>query len=305
MRSVEKSAKTLEEAISLALLELGLPGRGSYNPGFGRAWQAFVWHFRCSGKPGYGLRKRNKSLLPLLFSGRSPSVPAELTEKENVETKNTVSSAEDKIACFLKEATALMGIEVYIEKKEEEETIRYELSGPHMGSVIGRRGDTLDALQYLANIIANKEKTEPRKRILLDAENYRKRREETLIRLAHRLAGRVKRTGHKVVLEPMSPMERRVIHTALQNDPEVKTSSEGEEPYRRLVIFPAEGTGSRYSRGAAMSITIMDMQSAAIVIALFKEKKKRMKIKGKNKKQKKDRGGVSAPICMRMGYAGI
>ena len=247
MRSVEKSAKTLEEAIRLALLELGC-----------REEEATIQVLEEPGKRLFGIlgarearvrvtEKEQKSVAAA-FQREEPSVPAELTEKENVETKNTVSSAEDKIACFLKEATALMGIEVYIEKKEEEETIRYELSGPHMGSVIGRRGDTLDALQYLANIIANKEKTEPRKRILLDAENYRKRREETLIRLAHRLAGRVKRTGHKVVLEPMSPMERRVIHTALQNDPEVKTSSEGEEPYRRLVIFPAEGTGSRYSR---------------------------------------------------------
>ena len=103
-------------------------------------------------------------------------------------------------------------------------------------------------MQYLANIISNREKEEPRKRVLLDAEDYRKRREDTLVRLAHRLAGRVKRTGHKVVLEPMSPMERRVIHTALQDDPEVKTLSEGEEPYRRLVISPADG-GARNDRG--------------------------------------------------------
>jgi spoIIIJ-associated protein len=160
---------------------------------------------------------------------------------------------EDKVAAFIKDVAGLMALEAEIKKTEDEEAVRYALSGPQMGILIGRRGDTLDALQYLANIVAGKEREEPRKRVVLDAEDYRKRREETLVRLANRLAAKAKRSGRRVVLEPMSPVERRVIHTALQNDPQVKTLSEGDEPYRRLVIYPVdadtrERDSGRYDR---------------------------------------------------------
>jgi spoIIIJ-associated protein len=151
----------------------------------------------------------------------------------------TAPAADDKVADFLRGVVTRMGIDAVLTKSEDEEIVRYALNGPRMGTLIGHRGDTLDALQYLTNVIASREREEPRKRILLDAESYRRRREETLVRLAQRLAVKAKRGGHRMVLEPMSPMERRVIHTALQNDPDIKTLSEGEEPYRRLVIYPA------------------------------------------------------------------
>ncbi|MDX9872830.1 MAG: RNA-binding cell elongation regulator Jag/EloR, partial [Clostridia bacterium] len=102
--------------------------------------------------------------------------------------------------------------------------------------IIGRRGETLDALQYLTNLVANRRGQE-RRRIILDTEGYRERREATLEKLARRLSEKVRRTGQKVFLEPMNPQERRIIHTALQNDRYVTTMSEGEEPFRKVVIM--------------------------------------------------------------------
>ena len=104
-----------------------------------------------------------------------------------------------------------------------------------MGVLIGKHGQTLDSLQYLTNLVANKHSQE-RVRFIVDVEDYRERRKETLIRLAQRLADKVKRTGEKVVLEPMNPYERKLIHMTLQNDEKVTTHSEGEEPYRKAVI---------------------------------------------------------------------
>ena len=104
-----------------------------------------------------------------------------------------------------------------------------------MGVLIGRRGETLDAVQYLASLVYNKDK-EDYHRVTVDTENYRKKRENTLIRLAKKKAGQVVKTGRRVVLEPMSPFERRIIHFALQNDKYVTTYSEGEEPNRHVII---------------------------------------------------------------------
>ena len=104
-----------------------------------------------------------------------------------------------------------------------------------MGILIGKHGQTLDSLQYLTNLVANKN-SENRVHIVIDVENYRERRSETLTRLAKRLADKVKKSGERVVLEPMNPHERKIIHTALQNDSRITTLSEGSEPYRKVVI---------------------------------------------------------------------
>ena len=109
------------------------------------------------------------------------------------------------------------------------------LEGDDMGVLIGRRGETLDAVQYLASLVYNKDKDDYH-RITVDTENYRKKRENTLIRLARKKASQVAKSGKNVVLEPMSPFERRIIHFALQNDKFVTTYSEGEEPNRHVVI---------------------------------------------------------------------
>jgi spoIIIJ-associated protein len=138
---------------------------------------------------------------------------------------------------FLREVLDKMGIMCEIHIKEDDDVLKVNLVGPKMGILIGYRGETLDSLQYLLSLVINKNNKESEyKRVILDTENYRKKREETLIRLANRLAYKVKRYGKGITLEPMNPYERRIIHSALQNHPDVTTHSEGEEPYRRVVI---------------------------------------------------------------------
>ncbi len=138
---------------------------------------------------------------------------------------------------YLENVISKIGISTKIEILKNSEYTRFVLYGEKLGVLIGRRGETLDAIQYLVNIVANK-CADNRVKIVLDAEGYRQRREDTLRRLAHRMEEKVKRTEKEVVLEPMSPQERRIIHTALQDSEHVKTLSEGQEPYRKVVIYP-------------------------------------------------------------------
>jgi spoIIIJ-associated protein len=141
----------------------------------------------------------------------------------------------DTAKAFLTELFEKMELEAKIDLTEEDDLIRINVSGPKMGVLIGHRGETLDAVQYLTSLVVNKN-GEKYKRILLDTESYRSKREETLKRLAKRLAYKVQKTRKRHVLEPMNPFERRIIHAALQKDPYVTTHSEGEEPYRKVVI---------------------------------------------------------------------
>lgn len=146
-------------------------------------------------------------------------------------------SIEDSVKEFLSKVFDAMKLEVEILVKVDEENrqIDVELKGPEMGILIGKRGQTLDSLQYLANLAVNKH-SDQYYRIKVDTEDYRKRRKETLENLAKNIAYKVKRTKHSVALEPMNPFERRIIHSALQNDKYVTTFSEGEEPYRHVVV---------------------------------------------------------------------
>lgn len=165
---------------------------------------------------------------------------APVKEEEKEPVKLAEISEETKTACvdFLKGVFETMNLEVEIVTEiDEEGALAIELKGKHMGILIGKRGQTLDALQYLANRVANKNQ-EGFVRVKLDTENYRKRRKETLENLAKNIASKVKRTRKPVSLEPMNPYERRIIHSALQADRYVSTHSEGEEPYRRVVVTP-------------------------------------------------------------------
>ncbi len=148
--------------------------------------------------------------------------------------KNSVA---DKAKEFLKEVFDAMNMVVVIDVKYDEENrnIDIELSGDEMGVLIGKRGQTLDSLQYLVSLVVNKDEDEYI-RVKVDTEDYRKRRKETLENLAKNIAYKVKRTKRPVSLEPMNPYERRIIHSALQNDKYVTTHSEGEEPFRRVVV---------------------------------------------------------------------
>ena len=147
-------------------------------------------------------------------------------------------TVEDVAKKFLKDVFSVMNIAVNVEIKinEANKTMDINLVGEDMGVLIGKRGQTIDSLQYLVSLVVNKE-CEEYYRVKLDTENYRERRKETLENLARNIASKVKRTRRSVTLEPMNPYERRIIHSALQNDKYVTTKSEGEEPYRHIVVM--------------------------------------------------------------------
>ena len=170
---------------------------------------------------------------------------AEPVEEEKVEKteepapvkKEAVSGKEISAEDFLKDVFKAMDmvVDIKVTENTEEKTMDIELSGEEMGVLIGKRGQTLDSLQYLVSLVVNKY-SDDYIRVKIDTENYRERRKETLENLARNIAYKVKRTRKTVSLEPMNPYERRVIHSALQNDRYVTTHSEGEEPYRRVVV---------------------------------------------------------------------
>ena len=167
---------------------------------------------------------------------RAESRPEKKNDEPFVPSDPETLSETGRIAYdFLKNVTEKMGVQVAIRVTEEADHLSVAMMGDTLGILIGRRGDTLDALQYLVSLQVNKNR-EGYMRVSLDTENYRAKREEALTRLAQRMAARARKTGRKVTLEPMNPYERRVLHSALQNNPYVTTHSEGEEPYRRVVI---------------------------------------------------------------------
>jgi len=136
---------------------------------------------------------------------------------------------------FLSDIFQKMNVDVNIEKTEDEDSIQIKITGKDSGIIIGRRGETLDALQYLTSLVVNKN-SDRYKRVTIDIENYRQKREETLVKLAERLADKVVKYRRNISLEPMNPYERRIIHSTLQNNQYVETYSVGEEPNRKVVI---------------------------------------------------------------------
>lgn len=164
-------------------------------------------------------------------------VKEEKTEKPAEPVKKEVTGKKISAEEFLNDVFKAMDmvVNVQVTENKEEHTMDIELSGEEMGVLIGKRGQTLDSLQYLVSLVVNKYSDEYI-RVKIDTENYRERRKETLENLARNIAYKVKRTRKTVALEPMNPYERRVIHSALQNDRYVTTHSEGEEPYRRVVV---------------------------------------------------------------------
>jgi len=203
MNIVEKSAKSIDEAVEQALKELGL-----------KPEQVEVEVLEQPAKALFGF-----------IGGRQAKVRVTARQIDPVEVAND----------FLKQIFTTMKISVSVEKITAEDHVLFNLRGNDLGVLIGKHGQTLDALQYLVNLAANRDSVE-RVRILLDVEDYRKRRADTLTQLALRLADKVKRRGEKVVLEPMSSHERKIIHMALQNDHRIATYSEGEDPFRKVVI---------------------------------------------------------------------
>lgn len=204
MREVVKRGKTITEAIEEALIELGL--------------SKDEVEVEVLEEPAKGLFG--------ILGVKDAKV--KVTESINPE-KRALRVLNGIFNC--------MNLEVKVDTQEMDGYIKVNLSGADLGILIGRRGDTLDAFQYFVNLAANKN-AEKRVRFIVDVEGYRERREDTLCNLARRLADKARRKGKDVVLEPMNPYERRVIHTALQNNKDVFTYSEGEEPYRKIIIAP-------------------------------------------------------------------
>ena len=203
MKEVEKRGRSVEEAVKAALAELD-------------ATEDEV-EIQVVEEPSKGLFG--------LIGAREARVVVRLREDRRKTAQR-----------LLEKVLEAMGLEVRIKSEEREGATIFNLEGPDLGILIGRRGQTMDALQYLINLAANRAGDGEKVRIIIDVEGYRRRREETLKRLAERLAERVRRSGKSVVLEPMSAQERRVIHLTLQNNPYVETQSEGEEPQRHVVI---------------------------------------------------------------------
>jgi len=203
MDMIEKTGKTVEDALEAALAELGVD----------------------RDQVDYRVIEAPSRALFGILGGREAKV--EVTVKK-------VNPAENA-KVFLQKVTSAMGLSVSIDTTVGEENVTLNLRGDDLGLLIGKHGQTLDALQYLTSLASQREGRE-RLRIIVDIEDYRKRRADTLEQLALRLADRVKRCGERIALEPMTPHERKIIHMCLQEDSLVETYSEGQEPFRRVVI---------------------------------------------------------------------
>ena len=203
MKSIEIEGKTVEEALNRALVELGTE-ENMVNVEI--------------------LDQGSKGLFNVI--GVKPAKVRVSLKYDYIEEAHN----------FLANVLSTMKIDAEINIEEDNDTLHINLSGKNMGILIGYRGETLDSIQYLVSLVVNKVHDLPHKRVVLDTENYRSKREETLEGVAIKTANRVIKTKKAFKLEPMNPYERRIIHSALQNNAFVVTHSEGEEPFRRVVI---------------------------------------------------------------------
>ncbi len=203
MKKIEVSAETVDSAITEALIQLGT----------------------TSDKIDYEVIDKGSSGF-LGFNKKPAIIQAWKIDGPDVVVNDFLTRVFDAMG---------MDVEIELTENKENNTLEIDLRGNEMGILIGKRGQTLDSLQYLVSLVANKN-SEEYIRIKLDTENYRKRRKDTLENLARNIAYKVKRTKRSVSLEPMNPYERRVIHSALQNDRYVTTHSEGDEPFRHVVV---------------------------------------------------------------------
>ena len=275
MRTVESSAKTMEEAVTLGLEKLGVSFSDVKIDILDEGSKGFLGIL--GGKPVVvrltvreDAEEDAMSSITLDSAEKKPARRAEKPKAKPQEKKPAKAEAEkpakaeapkapkepkpvkqeapkaeqpagddaslEKARTFLGDLTKLMGVEVSINAhRDDEGNVRVDMFGDTLGILIGRRGETLDALQYLTSLYVNRDQ-EDYTRVTLDTENYRAKREEALRRLANRMANRAVKTGRKVVMEPMNPYERRILHSALQQNDAVTTHSEGEEPNRHVVI---------------------------------------------------------------------
>ncbi|GKX68442.1 RNA-binding cell elongation regulator Jag/EloR [Inconstantimicrobium mannanitabidum] len=203
MEFMEFQGKTVDEALSVALKELSTTK------------EKIEYEVIDHGNKGF-----------LNFIGSKPAKIKVTLKRDYIEEARK----------FLTDILNNMKVEGKVIIKEEKGNININIEGPNMGIIIGYRGETLDSLQYLVSLVINKNHENAYKRVVLNTENYREKREETLRRLAQKTASRVVKNNKLFKLEPMNPYERRIIHSELQGNTKIRTFSEGEEPYRRVVI---------------------------------------------------------------------
>ena len=283
MRYVETSGKTVDDAITAALLELGLPSEQvdieilqESSKGVLGIFGAKEARIRATAKavpveeelfsekveepvkeevkPVQQEKAQPETLYVMdtlvedrLAAARAKAEAQAQAEaaKEPVEYSEDAKIAQEAAIEFLIPVLKKMGVEAEITgEMEEADVLKLDIQGQGLGVIIGKRGNTLDSLQYLTALIANK-KTQEHIKIKLDAENYREKRKQTLEKLAINLAKKVRKTNRRVALEPMNPYERRIIHSVLQSFDGVETHSEGEEPFRKVVISPVRGNYHR------------------------------------------------------------
>lgn len=256
MTFVEKTGKSVEEAVAAALQELNIAAEQAEVEVLQEAKKGFLGIGRKDAKVRVTVKEAESVVEEVVYTEETvtvamPEAPqaeepaeeeaiAEQTAEVAVREPKKYAVNDEAIAKakeFLQKIFTAMKIEVAMEKfiNKNDGSVTFKLHGDDMGILIGKHGQTLDALQYLTNLVANKNSAD-RVRVIIDVEDYRDRRVETLTRLANRLADKVKRTGERVALEPMNPHERKIIHMALQGDRRVTTLSEGDEPHRHVVI---------------------------------------------------------------------
>ena len=284
MKSIESSAKTIEEAVSQGLEKLGVSlgdvsidileegSKGLFGLLGGKQARVRLTvkdsgedsdllsslTLQCPvdepAKPAQTAAKTEKSTAAKpeadKKTGKTDAQPEKKTAKPSADAATPSAqpagsaeivmrdpeTPEGKAQQFLMDVTRMMNVDVTVAAdRDEEGNVRVDMHGDTLGILIGRRGETLDALQYLTSLNVNRGKDEYT-RVTIDTENYRAKREEALTRLANRMANRAIKTGRKVVLEPMNPYERRILHSALQSNDAVATHSEGDEPNRHVVI---------------------------------------------------------------------
>ena len=251
MDYIEVSAKTIEEATSQATAQIESQGRVVTSVkvleepskgflGFGKKDALVRVYFEEGTAENIAVAEEVVPVVETVTESMVDTVETENTEIPVVVEDGITKAEQDFIADtgkeFLLGMFGKMGLSVQIEKLTTKDKITFQVHGEDLGILIGKHGQTLDAIQYLTNLVANKE-VRRRCQIVVDVENYRSRREETLIQLAHRLGAKVRRTRQKIALEPMNAFERKIIHLALQNEKNIKTDSEGQEPYRHIVIY--------------------------------------------------------------------
>ncbi len=245
--STEKSAKSKNEAIELALAELGVSREDAEIEILDEGSRGFLGigsrdarvRVTVKGAQETEIEDYNEPVEPAAKNEIKKEVRRETKRepKRNKPTRESLGSPDADAKKFLDDMFAAMGLDVKVDASFDGDTVTVNLAGDNMGIVIGKRGDTLDSIQYLTSLVVN-QRNEEYIKVSIDTENYREKRTDALLALSNRLAAKVARTGKKFTLEPMNPYERRVIHSNLQNHPDVTTFSVGQEPYRKVVIAP-------------------------------------------------------------------